>query len=202
MHRRLGIAVVALGSDPADTVAGSAAAAPPSSSLPSAAGPASWIAIVGRMVTAGDRRAVRLDGREVPIEWLCRSAAPNLRGSVAVTGVGTGDPARILVPCGGIRPAPVLTRPASRPMTANPAIGPSEPTTAERPASGGWADRRAPAAALLAAGLVLLGMAAALRSRIGNDREPRPEGALEPDAASVGGPPQLTLVHVPDERGS
>jgi hypothetical protein len=200
-HRRLGIPVVELGSGSTDTVAGSAATAPPTSSLPGAAEPASWIAVVGRVVTSGEGRVMRLDGREVPIEWLCRSEAPQVRGSVAVTGVGIGDPARILVPCGGIRPAPALTRRAATPVKAAQEADASDPITAAASTAGGTTGRRMPAVGLLAAGIVLLALAAAVRSRLGGDRPPRPDEAAELVAERVAGPPQLTLVPLPDERG-
>lgn len=192
----LGIPRVLLGNGPGEVlVAGSPPSAP--SSLATVARPG-WAAAVGRLFGAGPATELRHDGTSVRVDRRCSSAEPRRgTGLVGVTGIATGTPTRLVVPCGAIVAAPL----AQGRVAAAP-VGLALRAT-QRPADGPAADlRRGIAAGLL--GLAAVGLAglAALGFRTGTAARGSSEAVLEeraPGDPAVG--PRLALVRLPDERG-
>jgi hypothetical protein len=159
-----------------------------------------WISVVGRLVARGDALAVA--GRTLQIERRCDAEADGSAGMVGVIGVLTGDPARLIAPCGGIRAAPAVGRSGS-PSTLGPATAaPVELSTATSPETPDG--RRAVVAGLFLVAAVVLAAAALAGRRIGDidaidirDEGPANEEGDSPDPVR----PRLTLVSVPHERG-
>ena len=192
--------LVSLGTEPGDLLVADGAPAAPGTTLPAAAPAPLWISVVGRLVAGGDALAV--SGRNVEIERRCDEEAAGSAGMVGVTGVLTGDPARLIAPCGGIRAAPAVGRSGALSTAGAKAAAPvelSSGTTTDAPDG-----RRFVVAALfLLAGVVLAAAALASR-RFGHD--PRSETLDQGTAGEAADSPEpvlprLTLVSVPRERG-
>ena len=116
---------------------------------------------------------------------------------MAVTGVALGDPVRLMVPCGGLRPAPSVTGHSA--LVARPAGSTAAPGPIPPAAAAAVDTRRSMVAGLLiAACVVLAGGAAFGRRRRAVDDGPKEAGD---DDASEESEPRLTLVRVPNEGG-
>lgn len=201
------IPVVELGDEVDDLVITTLPPAPPATSLPTAGASPRWVSLVGRLAgTGSSERDLVLPGHRVAIEWRCDEARRWPAGAAALTGVALGEPVRVVVPCGGVTTAPVLTRALAAPA----ALG--TPTSA-----GGMAEATiatTDSGRLLAAGLLGLGsMVAAfggfLYRRFGSDdpeADPTPANPIVDAGASperIGqSPPTVSLVRMPHERGS
>src|SRR5688572_1043555 len=127
---RPGISLVRLGPGRDDTVVGQAPIKPPSATLPRRGEDPRWVTVVGRLIGAGERRGVEVDGATIAVERLCRAGKAPTGGLVSLVGVAVADPQRILVGCEGVRPAPALALAAR-------AIG---PLTSPESAAGAPAD--------------------------------------------------------------
>ena len=192
--------LVSLGTEPGDLVVGDGAPVAPATTLPAAALAPLWISVVGRLVVDGDALAV--SGRNVKIERRCDAEAGRAAGLVGVTGVLTGDPARLIAPCGGIRAAPAVGRSGSLSTVGAAAAAPVELRSAITPEAP--RGPRVVVAGLFLLAAVVLAAAAFVSRRFGLD--PRSDTA---DRGASGqesdGPepvlPHLTLVSVPRERG-
>lgn len=190
-----GAAIVALGADPGQLLIGNGPAAPPRATLDGDV-PA-WVTLVGRLEQSG--AALRLSGQRVTLERRCDGHDLPEAGTVTVHGVATGDPVRLVVPCGGIVPAPAIVRAGraddleTQPDGAVLAAMREEPTGSPRPAL---------AAGLLAvAALLLGGIAAWYRGRGGVPLDGESDSTA-PDASDMApAPARLTLVSVPREHG-
>jgi hypothetical protein len=192
--------LVALGSEPGDLLVGAGTPAAPRTTLPAAAPAPLWVSVVGRL--AADGNALAISGRSVDIERRCDIEADRPAGMVGVTGVLTGEPARLIAPCGGIRAAPAVGRSGSLstigPAAAAP-VGLSSATTPDAPDG-----RRAVVAGLFLLAAVVLAAAALAGRRLGDngasdagDEVPVNDEGDSPDPVL----PRLTLVSVPRERG-
>jgi hypothetical protein len=205
------IPIVELGNEPGDVSLREAPPAAPSVEMPSTG--AHWVSVVGRLVHGGGPPRLRIDdvGGAVTLERHCDAdGAKPPSGTVQVTGIGLASPPRIVVPCGGVRAAPALAMPAVARAESDPGATLEPPATAGTTAPERGGTGRVAAAALLAIGAILVGIAAAIGRRLA------PDGAggrgvpadHEPDAAApAAGDPQpapraLTLVALPREHES
>jgi uncharacterized protein YdeI (BOF family) len=202
-HAPLDVSTARLG-DAADAIQrGSAAPAPPASAMPADGDDARWVSLVGRLQGRFPDLRLRLADATVRVDVQCAAAEVGATaGLVGVTGVGLAEPARVIVPCGGIVVAPALAR--STGSAAHPVGAP--------PAAADDAARAEPAGLPVAAG-VLVGLAAAalLAGIVVARRQagPAPDGSdsadetddplPEPSAADATAP-VLTLVPLPRER--
>jgi hypothetical protein len=192
-----GAPLVRLGSAAGQTLAIDAPPAAPRATL--AGDRPAWVSLVGRLTGPSARRTLVADGNRVPLLDRCADdpAERKRGGMVAVTGVLIGDPLRLLVPCGGVRPAPSVIGTAYQ----APSDGSGEPGPAPRlTADQAPADIRRPIAAVLlvAAAAALLGGAVVARRRQPDDEVPADASG---DVAEVGAGTRLTLVRVPREGG-
>lgn len=192
-----GIGLVALGREPGDVLQRDAGAQPPVSVQAAAV---AWVSVVGPVTGPSQAPMIKVGSRQFRLDRRCESETSVPRGIVSVTGIGLADQARILVPCGGLRPAPALAR------TTRATVELAAPDPAPVLATVDVAPRRLLAGLLAAAALMLGGIAAALRWR----RPPDPAdeaAAIEPEAGATlddttAEPPRLTLVSVTREHGS
>ena len=195
-----GIPSVALGGGPGDLAVHDGMAAAPAVEL--GPGPeARWVSVVGRTV-GSDRARLDVGGTFARLEVRCSDGGARPDGMVSVTGIGIGRPARIIVPCGGIRRAPVLGRAASALAMAGPVAGEAAPASSTfTPADD---VSRVPAGLLLVAGAILLAAAAALHRRGGDEPEPDEDAGVNgPDVPSEEPQPRtLSLMSVPHDRRS
>jgi uncharacterized protein YdeI (BOF family) len=192
--QRLGIVRVALGRGAGDVVAGGPTAAPVA---PADGREPAWVSVVGRVrpTDAG----VLVSGRtQIGFEIACAGTPPIPNGMVGMTGIAIGNPARLVVPCHGVVPAPSVARSAAaaaaqHAFVASPAAH-TDPLDGAAPAL---------AAGLLAAAALGLVAGGGIASRV--DREPAAAGSADVDSDSVatGEPdgPRLRLVPAPQERG-
>lgn len=194
-----GVPVVAVSSEPGGLLPSGQVPAQPVAAVDLDVPAARWVAVVGRLgpgsdvLMAGDAR-LRIDHR-------CDAEPMPRRGTVSATGILVGDPLRLIVPCGGVVPTPLLTR-ATAPRAAQPAL---DPTGALLVSGGESAAGPFPSALLLMAATTLVGGALAgrrLTQRGGPDPDSGTAAAesgeeAEPEASS---PPTLTLVPMPRER--
>jgi len=171
-------------------------------------GSARWVSAVGRVVGTGDARRFVAGGVEAVLELHCVADPAVPVGPIAARGIGLPSPARIIVPCGGLRPVPGFG--AARLASARSATEMTAARTEEEtPAVD--AEPAVPAAAMLGLAGVLMAAAAVARWRWPDgppdaDSDPA-EGADGPDGAAVASPDEpeprgLRLVRVPHERGS
>ena len=192
----LGIPVVTLGPGSADVLVVSAPPVPPQARLPDRRSSAAWVSVVGRL--AGD--VLTVHGGQARVDRRCAVEAPASTSRVSVTGVAIPDPARIVVPCDGVRAAPRLALASARPQASQ--LGTiSVTSTAAAIADSMAEETRALAAALFAGGasvLLLAGLAAWHVRRRGSD--PVGDEASEADAPESQ-EPRLTLMPVPREHG-
>lgn len=196
----LGLRMLRLGAGPGAIVAGSGPVAPPSAELPGQGDQPRWVSVVGRLAGGDGARRLVLPAGGIAIELACDAGHEPPGGVVGITGVALPAPLRIVVPCGGIVPAPTLTRasPARRVAAVPPGA-----TLAGLPSDSTASEPTAPAAAALLglAAAALLGAAAVARRRRPVDPDPADAAASPgdpPDAAPP--PPSLTLVPLPRER--
>ena len=191
-----GSSLVALGSAAGELLIGSGAPAAPRSAL--AGNRPAWVSLVGRLEDGGV--VLRLGGERVPVERRCDGEDGPQAGTVALLGVAAGDPVRLIVPCGGISPAPAVALGA--------AAGNDEAASSDRAVLS--AAQRAPdapptraiGAALFGLGALLLGGTAAWNWRRGR-AVPADEADEVDDEATDRAPvaARLTLVSVPREHG-
>jgi hypothetical protein len=196
---RYGLSIVSLGTDPADVVVASGAPAVAATSLPGTGESPRWVSVVG-LVTGDTSLSVEADGQVLSIERRCDGPEDWAPGIVRVSGIGLVSPARLVVGCGGMVPAPSLARSAVARAVAVPGVAVGEIV----PAAVGD-ERRAGAALLLGLGALVLAGAAGARRWL---REPDPspgddtEGSEPEPGATEEGPPPLTLVRTMREHGS
>lgn len=190
-HPVVGVPVVVLGTGPGETIAVDGPIAPPRGRLSSTA---TWVSLVGPLSSSGERRSLEVGTRDVAVEHRCPRDEGPRRGSVSVTGVAIGEPTRLLVPCGGLRPVPILARLGGgsvAPPVAEPAGG--VPTGDAHGSPG-----RAVAAGLMLIAALLVGGSAAFRRLQARVVAAPP---IEEEPGEEDGPPRLTLVNVPREHG-
>lgn len=198
-----GVTVVVLGTAPGDVSVRDGTPDAPSTRLPESG--AAWVTFTGRLAGDDERLVLQVDDATVEIAWRCDDPdAPRAR-TVRVTGIGLPDPARVLVPCGGLQPAPSLGRAVALAGATEPR-GPEPASPADRVAAAGTGGLQPVAAGLLLLGALLVAGAGLLARRL--DPDPAPEGAAAADEAQLSdasddaAPPVLSLVSVPHERGS
>lgn len=192
-----GIGLVVLGREPGDVLRRDARPQPPASVR--SAAPA-WVTVVGPVIGSPRAPAIRAGRTKLALERRCESEHRRTRGIVSVTGIVLADPARIVVPCGGIRPVPSVA------LAMHGAAVSSAPDRGTAAVVGRDAPRHMLAGLLAAAALMLGGIAAVLRWR----RPPDPAdeaAAIDPEAVATlddttAEPPRLTLVNVTREHGS
>jgi len=192
-----GAPLVSLSLDPADVIAGNGLVAAPHTRL---TGSPSWVSMIGLLGSQRDLPVLRVRGGVVRLDARCEAGLLPKRGLVSVTGIALSDPPRIVLPCGGARAVPLLALFAAfTPSVPNGRASQNSVASPERHTDG----------RLLAAGL--LTVAATGLGGIALWRRLRP-GATDPEAAiadrepvgdpeAEAGPPRLTLVGVPRERG-
>lgn len=196
-----GVPLVALDPAPGQSMLGSGPAATPRSGFAATAG---WASLVGGLAERGADRIALPGGGSVRVEFRCDDERAQASGVLSLTGIALGEPRRLVVPCAGILPAPVLARhapaggDAERGQRPPATAAAASPTDAEslRPIVGGL---------LLAAALALAGGGAVVRWRRRPDGDD-PVTAAEPtqDAEAPDAEPavpRLTLVSVPREHG-
>lgn len=197
---RTGLALVTLGTQRGDTVIGSSPPDPPSPILPGPDEPPTWVSLVGSVTTERGRTTIDLDGTLVPIERLCRRQASPPDGVAMIVGMAVSSPARVIIGCDAVRPAPALALTHLRRSSGStPATGASVDVQ-----PGGVAGPRLLAAGLLAlgAGIVVIGMVIGRRRGSEEAEEAEVHAAGEPVQEEPGSSaPQLTLVRVPNEHG-
>ena len=195
----LGVRTVAVPSDPASLVVGSAAPTPPSTSLPSVGDDPRWVSVVGRIVGSGSSPQLQSAGVSIRIDQRCDRPDPRPAGMVGVVGIAVADSGRLIVPCGGISAAPILGRSAPAPRARS-----SEGAAATLVGLPGTADAPAPmpvAATLFVLAAVLLGGGAIAARRFGAPTDDDPIAAADGGGEPVEvAPPALTLVPLPRER--
>jgi hypothetical protein len=193
----LGVPMVRLGSAAGQTTPLDAAPAAPRGGL--AGDLPAWVSVVGRLSGPAARRVLTVDGAQVVLHDRCEDDDQRGRdGTVAVTGVVVGDPLQLLVPCGGMRPAPNVAAGATRgALDGGPeALSPEIETVARATV----ADVRRPiVAGLLLAAAVALVVGAAVGRRRPPDSEPPDDAPELADMTET--PTHLTLVRVPRENG-
>jgi Lamin Tail Domain len=204
----IGLPIVALGRGPGDVVAATGAAHSPLSAVPARGRSPSWVSLVGTL--GGGQHASLLvpGGRRIGVDVRCTAASDLPRGVVGVVGVGLADPARVVVGCSGVRAAPSLIDGVAAAKQRSPDAQASKASTgiaALDAAARGAAPRRTLSAMLLAVGALALVVGALLRRLL--PPEPvaeAPDAPLsdDPTAPEDIGPPRLTLVPLPHERGS
>lgn len=191
-----GIAIVDVTDEPGALAPSGLSPAPPIAGLGRAGDDARWVAVVGRLDPDPGSPAVSVDGASLAIDHRCAGEPIPGRGTASVTGILVQAPRRLVVPCGGIVPAPLLLR----------AVAPSQPveaaaaTRAVAEAATQPPPGQLPALLLLAAATMLAAGAGAARwrSRAVTFADEGPLAAETPDEATS--PPTLTLVPVPRER--
>jgi hypothetical protein len=195
-----GLPLVALEAAPGGITIGAGTPHAPSTDLPRDGEGPTWTSLVG--VLRRDGRALELVAGQTTaaVDLRCAAAEPPL-GIVRVLGIGLAGP-RLVVPCGGIEPAPSLIGAtiAARSASAPPSGGIPLATAS---ASAATADPRPAAAALLLAASAVAAVSALAARRRGDD-DPDPAATEAAVGTSVGGdgePPRLTLVALPRERG-
>ena len=197
VHPSTGIPVAGLADEPGALVPSGLPPSPPLTALGFDSGDARWVAVVGRLDPRTDAPALLVDGASLSIDRRCEHEPVPQPATVSVTGVLVGEPPRLVVPCGGIVPAPLLAR-ATTPRGAHEPTAPTGAVTASGTESPSGS---LPAVLLLLAAATLAGGAGAARwaSRVGT---PAPDsGAVAPgEAEEAMSPPALTLVPMPRER--
>ncbi len=194
----LPIPVAAVPDDSAALVPSGLPPSPPTTGLHPAGGEARWITLVGRLVSHRGPPLLHAGGVSLPVDRRCEGEPMTRRAMVSVTGILLGAPARLVVPCGGIAPASMLSR-ATAMRTAST---PDAATAAVDSRNGANSPQRS-----LPAGLLLLAAATLATGAVGARRAsqrsmPGPESDdLSPEERDEApSPPALTLVPVPRER--
>jgi hypothetical protein len=200
----LALPLVRIPDEPAAVVAGSAPPAAPSTELPTRAEGPRWVALVGRLAGSGERRTLVVAARAVAVDRRCDADATWPVGQVGVIGIAFAAPARIVIPCHGVVPVPVVTRAAAA-AAATGAVGGATTLAGMRPGlEPGPGRQLAPVALLALAAAVLLGGIVVAR-RLGMGGGPEPDEPVEAGelADAVEPPteaPTLALVPLPHER--
>ena len=192
-----GIAIAAVPDEPGALLPSGLPPSPPLSAIALAGGEARWVAVVGRLEAGPRPAALLVDGASVRLDHRCDGAPAAPRGVVSVTGVLVGEPPRLVVPCGGIAPAPLLAR----------ATTPREPTGPATSAGALTEDVPTSPSGVLPAVMLLLaaatlGVGAGVARWRSHDDTPEPgHGQVAPEEAEEApAPPNLTLVPMPRER--
>ena len=199
-HTRLGSAVVTLGAAATDVIVGAGPTAAPLARIPAAGSPAAWVSLVGRLSVTGGGATLSVDGGSVSIEQACERAQTPRAGAVSVRGIALSGPSRIVVPCGGIGPAPALQLKIASMVTGDRPRTDSVLATAAKADPAGQA-RRGLAVGLLAVGVVVLVLAAVARRRFDPDGGEQVRAGPLPTGEDPADGPQLSLVRLPPERG-
>ena len=189
------VPIVALGAEADDLTVSDGPPAAPRVSIPNPGEPAAWVTLVGRVVV-GDALVMEVGDRTVALDIRCGSPMPVPDGVLSVTGIGLADPARVVVPCDGIRAAPTLARTVLAPdSTAEPRSAPAD--RSEPQASSSSDRRRNLAAWLLGLAVLVVGgatiawrrLAAVVDEEPGEDEGPpaeAPPADARPTAARGG----------------
>lgn len=192
-----GIPVASVTDAPGALVPSGKTPSPPLSALGLEGEDARWVTVVGRLDPRPEASALLVEGASLAIDRRCEDEPMPGPATASVTGILVGEPQRLVVPCGGIVPAPLLARAA---------------TTRQAPEIPGWAsaviDRgdESPSGTLPA--VLLLLAATTLAAGAGAARWAAGSGPPEPDPVAVDSgapdeamsPPTLTLVSLPRER--
>ena len=197
LEETTGIPVVSVPDEPGAFVPSGQTPAPPLGSPDVPDGQARWVSLVGRLDARGNRPYLFVAGVRIPVERRCDGEPVPEAATVSLTGVLGGAPARLVVPCGAIVPAPQLAR-----LTAAPASPGGQPAAVASTTTGPDAPPGTlPAALLLLAATTLAAGAGAARWA-GRTPPPRSEATdLEAETAQEAAPPPiLTLVPLPRER--
>ena len=189
-HPSLGIELVSINPAAIGTVVGSSPPSRPLTRLPAAGALPAWVSVVGRL--AGDTLTVP-DG-QAAVEVACQQDQLPHSARVSVTGLGLSDPARLVVPCDGIRPASALELiPAGARVAASPGAPIGPVLGVDQPPDG----RRSLAAGMLAVASVALVLVGVAVRRLRHP--PHDDITVEPEDGADG--PRLTLVAMPREHG-
>jgi hypothetical protein len=192
-----GIAVAGIKDEPGALVPSGLPPSPPISVLGLDGGDARWVSVVGRLDPRSGAPSLIVEDASLSLDRRCERESLPQRGTVSVTGVLLGQSPHLVVPCGGIVPAPLLAR-GTAPNEAPEPSGTTGVVTARGSES---PPGSLPAVLLLLAATTLAAGASAARwaSRGGS---PEPDsGAVAPQASDEPmSPPALTLVSVPRER--
>ena len=200
----LALPVVRIPGEPGAVVAGSAPPAAPATELPTRTDGPRWVALIGRLTGSGERRTLVVAGGPVAIERRCDEDITWPIGQVGVTGIAFGAPARIVTPCHGVVPAPMLTRAGAEPA-ATGAVGGTATVAGTRRGPEPASQRPLPPVALLTLAAAVLFGGIVVARRLGIDGRPEPDepvdagepaDAIEPPTDA----PTLTLVPMPHER--
>lgn len=196
--------VVRLGSGPGQSVVRDAAPNPPRGTPPQQG--AAWVSLVGRLVDGGASLRLAESETVVRVRHRCHQEETRPSGVVQVTGVGLPEPVSILVPCGGVRPAPGLARVAhAAASVTGPEHGDTQPVVDEGAAP--VRDLRGIAAGLVAMAAVVVAGAGLAARRLDPGPLDADDGTADADVpeaevdAAEPAPRPLALVGVPHERG-
>ncbi len=146
------LGLVLLGDGPSDTAIGSRPPVPPSTIMPGGQEPPAWVSLVGRVRDDEAGQVIEVDRVPVVIQRLCGRDGRLPVGTASLVGVAIASPARILVGCDGLRPAPVLARATTVPGPTH--VATSALAAARQPHTAAPDGRR-----LLAIGLLSIGVA-------------------------------------------
>ena len=197
LEETTGIPVVGVPDEAGAFVPSGLSPAPPLGSTDPGGGRARWVSLVGRLDARSDHPTLIVGGRRLPIERRCDDESIPEADTVSVTAVLVGEAPRLVVPCGGIVPAPLLVR-----LTAPPATGGGHPAaTASMATVSDAPPGTLPAALLLLAATALATGAGA--ARWAARTAPRGPEAGDHEAELADDevpPPALTLVPLPRER--
>jgi uncharacterized protein YdeI (BOF family) len=201
-----GLPVVRIGDEPGAMLAGGAPVAAPATTLPDDGDAPRWVSVVGRIARRDGAPTVTLHGgRAIALDIRCAPGLATHAAVVGVTGVATGEPARIVVPCDGIRPAPGLGRAGLAIAPGTAGTGPARLAGLSGDAA---ASKPAPLVSVALLGLAALGLVGgALVARRadqdgheGTDPEPAELGDVGDETPDAPAPPILTLVPLPRDR--
>ncbi len=182
---------------------GAGPVAGPVGAMPDPGAPPQWVSLVGRIADEETGPALRHGSALVTLDFRCEGTSPRRSGVVGVTGIGLASPARIIVPCDGLRAAPALHLPGgASPLTPPPA--PAITAAVSETPTGSDMASRGLAAALLGLSVIGLVGAAVVRRWLDEDDPGGAElGAAEQESSSGDrSEPALRLVSLPRERGS
>lgn len=217
IHEATGIGVV---TTRAERVSVGGRRAVPSTVLPAPGQAPRWMSLVGRLVGGPDHPAglIVAGGARIALTAACEAGVGSRgrsgNGQVTVTGIGLAAPARLVVGCGGIRPAPALSVVRAAPASPEAALLTSTPIAGRiTPAID---ERRLTASLVMGVAFLLVVVATCARARLRRteaergaadgerDLDARDDVAGDGDAIGSAGTasiPTLTLVAVPRERG-
>lgn len=202
LHRELGLPLTQLdlgaGLQPAGTTPIPAALAPPVEGAPL------WVRVSGFLQLTADGPRIDAAADRIPVEERCtQSMLPGRSRLMVAEGLGLAAPPRLVLGCGGLRPAPTLTVSDGPLGTASVLPLQGKRMAAAHPSPGVHASRMV-AMGLLATVLVMLtGGALVWWRRLQSAADsPSDEDADRPGTGEDPGATHLTLVELPRERGS